>query len=92
MGFTPSMLDENINLNYRGTASSDIKKVKPLIEELKLHKDQAISYLENLVIYEIYDDINYDRKMKACLDLYVHWLKVYVFEKTRKVILIGHDP
>lgn len=94
IGFIPSILEGNIKLHYRGTAPPDIKKAQPLIEELKLHKEQAINYLDNLVIYEIHDDINFDRKMKACLDLYVHWLKVYVFKKAGKVILIGqgHDP
>lgn len=98
MGFTPSILEGNVKLHYRGTASPDIKKAQPLLEELKLHKNQAIQYIEKLIIYEIYDDINFDIRIQTCLNLsinnHIEWLRIYIYKKSKKVILIGqgHDP
>lgn len=92
MGFELSVIDGNLKLESKGVNPVYIAKAKPLIEELKLHKEQAVKYIEKIIIYEINNDNNFDIKIQACHDdLSIAWLKIYIYNKVNKVVLIGQE-
>lgn len=93
LGFNFSVKDGHVSYEYRGQNPPNLIEVKPLLDELKQQKEQAIKYIESLIIYEIYDDINFDFQTQACLqaayDKDIEWLRTDVYKKSRKVVLVG---
>lgn len=90
-GFVFTIKDGHVAYEYTGSNPPKISKVKPLLEELKLHKTQAMQYIEKLIIYEISDDTNFDIKIQAYIDSSIEWLRIYIYKKAKKVILVGID-
>ena len=92
MGFNLSVKDDNIKIEHKGSDPPDIAKAKPLIEELKDHKKDAIEYLKTLVVFKIQEP-NFDNKVQVVLNdefsKGICWQRLIVYSKSKRLVLVG---
>ena len=56
MGFNLSVVNGDVKLESRGSDPPDSSKAKPLLEELKQNKEQAIKHIRPLLFESLFND------------------------------------
>lgn len=93
MGFDLRVVNENIKMEFKGNIPPSPDILKPLLEELKQNKPGAIQYIQTLVVYEIYEGLNFDSQVQIILNEQfnqnVRWMRLDVYRISRKIVLVG---
>lgn len=90
MGFNLKVNNGNIKMEFKGSTSPPTPEIlKPLLEELKLHKEEAIKYIKSIVIFEAYEGAAFDSQVQDILNKNIQWLRLDVYRISRKMVLVG---